>query len=206
MSKQIQEKYWEFVLENGKPPASVFKFCRELGIKESEFFNEFSHFDAVEGVFWKELITSTVTVLESDEDYQNYDGRQRLLAFYYTFFELLLDNRSRFLARFPKHALCSESLSGMKKAFQEHAEGLIQHSLNTGELTGNSKQAPFLVNLLSGQFLFLLDFNRKDQSHGFEDTDALIEKSVRFFYESLHLPGIEAGFDLVKFLLPRFRS
>ena len=45
---------------------------------------------------------NTLQLLSKSEDYQNYDARNKLLSFYFTFFELLTANRSYVVYAFHK--------------------------------------------------------------------------------------------------------
>ena len=122
----LQDAFWEHLLEHGRQPASVFKFCKELGIKESDFYREYGSFDAIESEFWKSTVKSTIDLLESDPDTAEYDSRQLMLGFYFTYFESILDHRSRFLMRFPSLKGGSSShLKGFRHAFDEFASRLI---------------------------------------------------------------------------------
>lgn len=41
---RIQAAYMDYVLNHGHRPASVFKFCTDLGIKEETFYDHFGSF------------------------------------------------------------------------------------------------------------------------------------------------------------------
>lgn len=202
---EIQEAYWEQLLESGKQPASVYSFCKSIEIEEKDFYPVAPSFAALEAQFWKELVQSTQEVLDADEDYQSYDARGKLLAFFYTYFEHALAYRSRFLLRFPRRekALFCPSLKGMKSAFDDCARSLMEAVVAEGssaipaKLTEESYRGGWPV------FLFLIDFWLSDTSDGFQDTDSLIEKTVKFGHEVTHFTAIEAALDLGKFLFGR---
>ena len=203
--RTIEGAYWDYLLEEGKQPASVYSFCKKLGIEEREFYEEFSSFEALVSGFWKGLIIETQEVLDADEDYQAYDSRGKLLAFFYTFFEKALAYRSRFLKAFPRRekALVCPSIRGMKEAFDESARSLMSEVVAEGgtmipsKLTEESYRGGWPV------FLFLIEFWLNDTSKGFQDTDSLIEKTVKFGHEVTHFSAIEAALDLGKFLFGR---
>ena len=50
----------------------------------------------------------------------------------------------------------------------------------------------------------IIEFHRKDQSPEFQDTDALIEKSVRFSADMARSGTLDSAFDLGRFLMRRF--
>ena len=202
----IPDAYWESLLEHGAPPASVFKFCKEHGITEREFYSEHGSFEAIEADFWKQTVDDTLATLNADKDVELYDSRQLLLAFYYTYFEQALDHRSRFLLRFPSlKSMGSSSLKGFRHAFKEFAASLMAKARDEDLVTDVKRLNDLQERGLYPQFRFLIDFYVKDNSRGFEDTDALIEKSVRFFFDTARLPAFESTVDLFRFLLPRLR-
>ncbi len=201
----LENAYWEYVLEHGKKPASVYKLSKEIKINEKDFYGCFSSFQALVEYSWQQLVLETQQILDADADYQAYDSRGKLLAFFYTFFEKALGHRSRFLSAFPRRekALFCPSLRGMKEAFDASAKDLMAHVISEGgspipaKITEESYRGGWPV------FLFLIDFWLNDTSENFQDTDSLIEKTVRFGHEVTHFSAVEAAFDLGKFLFGR---
>ena len=90
--EKLKEAYIAHLLENGSRPASVFKFMKELRMKESTFYNYFNSLDVLENKIWEGYITDTVKTLHSDDNYLVYSSREKLLAFYYTFIEIIKNN------------------------------------------------------------------------------------------------------------------
>lgn len=206
-TRSLEDAYWESVLERGQVPASVYHFCKEQGVEEAEFFRQYGSFEAIEKNFWAAQVKETIDVVDADPESAGYDARQLLLAFYFTFFEGLLNYRSRFLLRFPHPAdLRSDVLAAVRREFDPFAERVIAKGREEGSIAKAGPLDKLIDRGLWPQFLFLLDFHKRDSSAGCEDTDALIEKSVRLFFEASRLPVFEAALDLVKFLVPKMRG
>ena len=53
------------------------------------------------------------------------------------------------------------------------------------------------------QFRSIIEYHRKDQSEEFQDTDALIEKSVRLGADIARAGTLDSAIDLGRFLLRR---
>ncbi len=201
----IQEKYWEHVLETGKRPPSIFSFCKQIEIDEAEFYKQASSFEALEAKFWKSQVLETQELLDADEDYQAYDSRGKLLAFFYTYFEKALGNRSRYLQSFPRRekSLFCPSMKSMKEAFDASARNLMEEVVAEGssmipaKITEESYRGGWPV------FLFIMEFWLNDTSEAFQDTDSLIEKTVKFGHEVTHFSAFDAALDLGRFLLGR---
>jgi hypothetical protein len=66
------------------------------------------------------------------------------------------------------------------------------------------KISSYYDKALRSQFFLILDFWIRDTSSGFEDTDALIEKSVNLSYALMQENTLDKAFDLVRFLSGRF--
>ena len=93
-TKEIINAYTEFVLDNGEKPKSIYKFCKSIGCTEKEFYNHFNSFETLEESIFGLMFEETIKLLNNDDAYQNYDNQTKLLSFYYTYFELLTENRS----------------------------------------------------------------------------------------------------------------
>ena len=205
--QQIEKSYWDDVLKSGSKPVSVYAFCDKHEIAESDFYQHYSSFHGLEGNYWKSLVVDTVAILENDEDAKGYDSHQRLLAFYYTFFENVLKHRSRFVARFPKGLSpgSNGSLKGFNQEFKKFANSLLAQAREEGAVRSceNNRFQQVQEHGLYAQLRTLINFYRQDSSDGFEDTDAFIEKSVKPAFEAARMPLVDSGIDLLRFTLPR---
>ncbi|MEM9226804.1 MAG: TetR family transcriptional regulator C-terminal domain-containing protein [Verrucomicrobiota bacterium] len=201
-AEKLTEAYLAHLLDHGKPPASVYKFCQELKIPEKDFYSKYPSFKALEGHIWKALFSDTHAVLEKDKDYAGYPVRQKLAAFYYTFFEAALNRRSfielRF-AGFPGGLACP-SLKKFQDAFEEYAQGLIKEGQESGEIAERGKLADLYPGGIFAQWVFIVDFWLKDESEQFSRTDALIEKSVALGFDAIGTQVVDSAFDFVRFL------
>ena len=92
--EKIRKAYTEYVLENGRQPISVFQFAKKLKLAEAEFYNYYASFDAIEADVWLAFFSESKRTVEADGTYQTYSVREKLLAFYYTWIELLKAQRS----------------------------------------------------------------------------------------------------------------
>ena len=142
-------------------------------------------------------------VLHEDEDYANYPGDQKMLAFLFTFFVHSQKNRSRLVEFFPRPG-CSKTLKPMRHRFVEFAKEIIEQGIEDGSIANRKKVSEKYPELLFEQFRSIIEFHRKDQSPEFQDTDALIEKSVRFSADMARSGTLDSAFDLGRFLMRRF--
>ena len=200
----ISDLYWHHVLTEGSQPRSVYAFCQLAGIEEATFYEQASSFDAIEADYWKSCIAETIQVLDADEDYADYDTQQKLLSFYYTFFAHVQRHRSRLVERFPCiQQMMPSSIRPMRSTFTAWAEDLIQQGIENGDIADRKKLNDLYPKGLFEQLRFLIDYYKKDTSESFQDTDALVEKSVRFFTDSARSGVLDSALDLARFMLRR---
>jgi hypothetical protein len=200
---KLRKSYVEYVLNHGTRPPSVFKFCTDVGVKEDEFYNFFGSFEGLERQIWKSFLTQTVERLNTDKAYPAFSTREKMLAFYYTFFEGLKSSRSFILVHLNNYNKL-EIIPGFMKDFKKAYETYVEDVLNTGITNGEVAKRPYLDKRYPQMFwlhmAFLLNFWKDDNSAGFERTDAAIEKSVNLAFDLVGKGAVDSMIDLAKFL------
>lgn len=199
----IEAAYIDHVLNHGSRPASVFKFCTDLGIKEDTFYDHFGSFEGLERSIWKGFITRTLERLKADKAYSAFSSREKILAFYYTFFEELKSSRSFILVQLQNQPSL-DIVPGFLKDFKTEYETYLEGVLNLGKANGEVAKRPYLDRRYPQIFwfhlTFLLIFWKDDTSAGFEKTDAAIEKSVNLAFDLIGKGAIDSMLDFTKFL------
>lgn len=195
--------YMAHILNHGHRPSSVYKFCLDLGISEDEFYNHFGSFEVVERQLWKSFIDRTLLRLNADESYLAFSAREKILAFYYTFFEELKANRSFVLLQLEDHKKL-EITPKFLKDFKREFEAFIEIVLMSGKTNGEVATRPFLDKQYPKVFWihmgFLLLFWKDDSTPGFEKTDAAIEKSVNLAFDIIGKGALDSVIDFAKFM------
>ncbi|ASV31338.1 TetR family transcriptional regulator C-terminal domain-containing protein [Maribacter cobaltidurans] len=201
--KDIITKYMDYVLENEREPKTVYKFCKEHNIPEEDFYKFFSSIPYIKKGIWKTFFTNTTTLISKNKEYNEFTNRDKLLTFFYTFFEMLTLNRSYVLFTLTQSGnqlKNLEQLKGLREHFKEFAKDLIKD----GNERKTSKITQRNPNIFSEgawlQLLFLLRFWMKDESKGFEKTDLAIEKSVNTVFDLFDNTPLENIVDFGKFL------
>lgn len=200
---RIQVAYIDYLLNHGQRPPSVYKFTRDLGLKESDFYDHFGSFDGLERAIWKGFLDRTIQRVKSDESYMGFSIREKLLAFYYTFFEDLRTHRSFVLLqldRQPRLELVPEFFKDFKAAFEAYTDLLLKEGKAKGEIANRPYVDKTYPQLFTMQMGFLLMFWKNDNSQAFEQTDAAIEKSVNLAFDLIGKGAVDTAFDFAKFL------
>lgn len=200
---KIQSSYIEYLLINGRRPVSVFKFCLDIGIKEDEFYQQVGSFDGLERQIWNGFIEGTISRLNRDDSFPAFNTREKILAFYYSLFEMLTHHRSYILFQL-ENSRKPELVPEYLKNFKSNFESFFQSILNEGKSKGEIAERPVIdkryPKLFWLHFGFVLLFWKDDSSPGFEKTDAAIEKSVNLAFDLIGKGAVDTAIDFAKFL------
>lgn len=200
---KILEIYMDHVLENGSVPTSVYKFCKENKMKEEDFYAHFGSFESIQQTVWHKFFENTLNVLHKNEQFEAMTNEEKMLSFFFTFFENLTLNRSYVLFALKEHRNSFEGLAqlkGLRKNFKEFATELIHERNEEKNLKILKYNEPLFSEGAWLQLLFLLKFWMEDGSPGFEKTDIAIEKSVTTIFQIFENTSLEKIIDLGKFL------
>ncbi len=206
--EKILDLYSKYVLRNNRKPLNVFTFCDDHEIEEADFYSFYANFDQLEADYLKFFMGQTISLITAEETYQQDHAKNKLLSFYYTFFEQLTLNRSLiiYLIGQDKNNLDNlKKLWSLKKEFQLFIKSLdISEPLMDNVNDKMEKMERFknrsIEELYWGHFMATLKFWIDDTSANFEKTDIFIEKSVDTSFELLEVKPLKKLIDLGKFL------
>ena len=199
----ITRFYMDYVVIHDHKPKSVYAFAKDNNFDESKFYEFFSSFEALEQSIFKVFFDNTYNALEKSEDYQNFDPQNKLLSFYFTFFENLTANRS-----YVVHALKGNKddmkylrvLSQLKRSFNNYIERLGINLIDVQQDQLQKIQTKGLKESAWFQLLVTMKFWLDDTSTSFEKTDIFIEKSVRASFDLINITPLKSIIDFGKFL------
>lgn len=203
IDQKIREAYVDFVLENGKEPASIYKFAKDLKMKEVDFYNHYNSFKALHKHIWAGFLKETIENLHDEEAFIEYSSREKLLALYFTLIEVLKANRSYAmmgLQKMRKGDLKPSFLEAFKKQFYKFVDEILLQGKETEEIMDRPVIGSRYVEGLWIQTLFILQFWANDDSKDFEKTDAAIEKAVNVAYDLMGKSPLDSMFDFAKFI------
>ena len=166
--EKIKQAYIEHLLEKEVQPKSVLLFMKKLKLKESEFYEYYNSFEAIDRSIWLIFFEETILKLESDEIYFNYSVREKLLAFYYTLIEVLKENRS--FITYSIHKLKEKPLKSgaflvdFKTSFISFIKELLAEGKESQEVIERKFISDKYPEVFWGQLLLVLYFWGKDES------------------------------------------
>jgi hypothetical protein len=200
---QIQDAYTDYVLTHNEEPKSVYVFAKNIGITEQEFYNFYSSFIAVEKAIWADLTIKAIEEIQQQEVWVNYTSREKILAFFYAYIELLKTRRSFVVYSLKKsrtHLSTPEVLNDVKNIFQAFAENIIKSGLESGELADRRYLSKRYKDALWIQFGIILNFWINDSSTNFEKTDEAIERGVNVTFDLFQRSPLDSIIDYGKFV------
>lgn len=192
-----------YVLEHGEKPKSVFAFVKTIDLKESEFYAHFPSFEVLEKSIFTTFFNNTITLLHKNEEYNDFEAKDKLLSFYFTFFELLTANRSYVVYALSGNVSSLQNIKvllGLKKEFKKFVAHLDLPSFNLPIKQLEEIQEKTASEMTWGHFMFVLKFWLNDESPSFEKTDVLIEKSINTGISLVQSSPFHDVVDLGKFL------
>ncbi|MUU78352.1 TetR family transcriptional regulator C-terminal domain-containing protein [Winogradskyella endarachnes] len=195
--------YMDYVLTHNHKPKSVYAFAKDNNFEEQKFYEFFGSFEALEQAIFQVFFDHTIANLDKSEDYQSFDARNKMLSFYYTFFEILTANRSYVI-----HALKSSNnkletlkvLKHLKDSFTNYVAHLDIKTIDLKQEKLEKIQNKALKESAWIQLLVTLKFWMDDTSSSFEKTDIFIEKSLKTSFDLIDTTPLKSIIDFGKFL------
>lgn len=204
---KILSKYIDFIQLHKKRPKSIEAFMEELNMKKTTFHKYFSSFKQLEKEFWRSNFIEVLQNIQKQEVYNSYSVNEKLLAFYFSWIEGLKVYREFVtfsLSEERVYELYPDSFELFKRDFEDYCNRLVTEGLETEEVAKRVYITDKYQYLLWYQPVSIVKFWVKDSSKDFEDTDALIEKTVNFSFDLMRSNGVDSFFDLAKFHIQHF--
>jgi len=195
--------YMDHVLEHEHIPKSVYKFAKDNKFEEKDFYKYFGNFQALREDIWESFFDNAYSLMNQNEEVANYGSREKMLTFFFTFFEILTANRSYVLYVLEENEdqiKNLKQLKGLRRNIKSFAKELIEDDNDEKSYSFLKRNESIYSEATWIQFLFLLKFWKDDKSADFEKTDVAIEKSVNTIFDVFDNTPLEKVFDFGKFL------
>ena len=200
---EIISSYMSYVLENESSPKSVYAFAKAYNFDESLFYSYFGSFESLEKAIFKTFFNNAMQAIETSEEYTTFDTRNKLLSFYFTFFENLTANRSYVLIALndnKNHLNKLKTLTELRKSFIHFINGLEIETFDFKQKNITQFQQKSIQESAWVQLLMTLQFWLNDSSISFEKTDIFIEKSINTSFDIISTTPLKSMIDFGKFL------
>ena len=204
----ITDAYRDYVLTEGKNPPSVYLLAKNAGFSESDFYAHFSSLSSVESEIWSGHLKNTLSSVRQNPGYEQFTGREKILLFFFSLVQHIRSDRSfacwsaENWAKPGRHSAARKVVASRVK---EYFDEVLGEAGAAGEIKERPKLSSHYSDALLLSFWFILDFWIRDESPDFEDSDALIEKTIGLAIDLLGESPLEKAIDLGRFLLGRLR-
>jgi len=198
----LQNEYILYLLRNGEAPVTVFSFCEQLEINETDFYTEFNSFKVLESSIWEYFFVQAIEAVNQDEEFSSYTAQEKVLSFYYTIIEVFKQNRSFVILRLgdlSRKDFRPKSLDSFRSLFNNWILEVVNKGLETEEIATRPLITEKYNEVLWGQFLYVLRVWINDESKDFQTTDAAIEKTSALLFELMKKGPIDLLVDFLKF-------
>jgi hypothetical protein len=195
--------YMDYVLEHNEKPTSVFSFAKANNFEESKFYEFFGSFEVIEKHIFKAFFDNSMIALNKSDEFQSFDARNKLLSFYFTFFENLTANRSYVIYALNQHKNSLKNLallSELRKSFTHFVALLDIETIDIKQEQLEKIQNRALKESAWLQLMLTIKFWMDDTSASFEKTDIFIEKSVNTSFDVLNIVPLKSIIDFGKFI------
>ena len=200
---KIIQAYKELSLESSRFPVSINAVCERAEVERPVFHKHFVGLATVQEAIWQGFFMSTINSIEASEVYAEYMVREKLLAFYFTFFEVVSDDRA-FVELFSEQMgvwnYNPRCLMGMKPLFLAFLTELVEEGKEVEEVAERYVMGGDYPGWHWPQFLYLVNFWLGDKSEGYARTDQAVEKAVNFGFDVMGRNVLDSAFDLARFL------
>lgn len=201
----IIEKYKKFRTENPQAQG-LHEFLQNSRIEASHFFHNFGSLRALEKLTHQSTVERAIQRLHEDEQYLSYSGREKMLAFCFTWFDELVETRLYLLML---HETCAETCR-FSSDISSSIRTYLKEILSEAEAKGEVPLRLFLNNTYPQVGLvaikFLLEVWLRDTSPKFSRTDKAVEKTVNLYFDLICRGPIESVLEFSRFLLELKRN
>ena len=154
---KIFDEYSKLALEENGQLKSVYLFCKKTNIKETEFYEHFGSLNHVREQIFCQFYKNTYELISNSKEFSSQLPKEKLLSFYFTFFEVLTLNRSYVLLELGEVESNIQKLSilkGLRSLFKEFASNLIEQGNALKSLISQSIHQKFFLKGHGFSFYF----------------------------------------------------
>ncbi len=162
--------------------------------------------NSAESGAWVYFFDETVAILRNDDEFEIFDTRSKMFAFYYTYVQVLGEYRGfveLLYATKEPYLPVANNFKTFEKMYKEFAAAIYSQGNETGEIASRMPVKGFLLQFLVHQLRWVTRTWVLDTTQDCEKTDAAIEKAVHFSFDVLQPNFLDSGFDIAKFLIQR---
>ncbi|QAA81179.1 TetR/AcrR family transcriptional regulator [Aequorivita sp. H23M31] len=197
-SKSLISLYVEQVLNQKEIPSRVHQFCYDHKINEAEFYAFFGSFEGIQLEIWNVFFKETMDLLETDPALSTYSDREKTIAFFHSFFQILAQHRDYILfalREYKEDLRDVRQLKSLRMHLKSFAEKLVRAEGNDQNQKDPRMSGTIFAEGFWLQTLFLLKYWMNDDSKDYTNTLNAIENSVHAIFDVFRSSPSEGVLD-----------
>lgn len=200
MENQIIEAYKEMLI-GGEGEINSFTISRKIGATEKDFFQYFTSADDVARKIWSNIGDQVMEVLNGSELHNSYPPRQKVLSYFFTFFDVALNERT-FIDRTIGN---NDYLKSYRESFKNYIGDIVQEGIATEDMKERLSLSNYYPKVLWELHVKLVRVWLNDSSDNFVETEKAIEIYSKVPLELMGPNLLDSLFETVKYNVEQFR-
>ena len=203
-SALLRQAYKDLSVADGRFPLSFKLVAEKASLSAEEFSQHYKGLGALAEDIWVEYLRDTLAAVEASPEFAAYSVREKLLAIYFTLFEVLGSERPFVALYASKLGVWNYSPDFMVR-FKEIWLKLVADLVAEGTASGEIAERMIMSGEYSGwhwpQLMYLLNQWVSDETEGYQRTDKAVEKSVNLGFDIMGRNVLDSAFDFLKFVV-----
>jgi len=200
--KEIRKHFYKYVVKNNGTPEKLKHFLKFAGITKEAFSKKYKSLKEVEIDILKTSLKDVLAHLIVSAEYQSYSHRNKGLSFMFSWLEFMDKNKKYFRkCQYFSSYQFMNGTDGFKSVLKTFAKNLIKEGINNKEFKDRGIPPRYMSDFFCNLFVMVLkqwQLNDCKKNSKEEYIDALIEKSMLFFFDSLAPNLFDTFLDLMK--------
>lgn len=196
MEDKIIQAYKEMVI-TGEENINSYTISKSIDISEKDFFEHFSSSEDIGRKIWGNMAEEVIEKLNGSEEFGQYSAREKVLAYYFTYFEVAVEHRT-----FIEKTACKTTLQrSYRDNFKEFIGDIVQEGVAMDEIVERLSLSNYYPDMLWALHLRLLHYWLNDSSEHFVDTERAIEIYTKVPLQLMGHNLFDSVFETAKFQL-----
>ncbi|MCB9230866.1 MAG: hypothetical protein H6581_04350 [Bacteroidia bacterium] len=206
LKSKAREAWVKFYQTRGVTAPNLAAVAASSGLSASDLHALYGKIEELEADVWLGWLETTLFRLQSSEEYPEYMARDKALAFFYTFMEVVGPNRTYIKTAFNQASFRRYHpyfLHSFRKGFDQYVQTLLKAGRENQEIMDRMLVDQAYPEIFWMQFIFVLNYWLNDKSDGASQTDAAIEKAVNLCFDLIGHTPLDSILDFSKFLFQK---
>jgi len=205
VNTELEAKFieaYKAAIIGGEENVNAFTLAQKIGATEQDFYQLFNSPEDLGRKIWAGIGEEVISRLNQSESFANYTSREKILTYFFTFFEVAATNRVFIETTASQLRL----LRTYKEQFKTFISDIIQEGIVADEIKERLSLSNYYPDMLWDLHYRLLRFWLQDTSEHFTETDKAIEIFSKVPLEFMGHNILDSVYETVKFGFEQLRT